>query len=161
MRIENQNSNARQSREEITMTHDQMTIGQRLFAAGRNGSAWYVAEVEAANEEWIGPGVNVLRLPGTSLVFRGPLADVFATVTEAQAVCDARQAEHELQKQQGRQQRAEAARRDTERRALADELYARAMSLAAGDVDDMDCVEHYCQGNVQRLREFIAARATA
>lgn len=38
-----------------------------------------------------------------------------------------------------------------------DKLYQRAMELAA-DVDDMDCVEHHCQGHIDRLKEFIAAR---
>lgn len=38
-----------------------------------------------------------------------------------------------------------------------DKLYARAMELAT-DVDDMDVVEHYCQGHIDRLKEFIAAR---
>lgn len=38
-----------------------------------------------------------------------------------------------------------------------DKLYDRAMQLAV-DEDDMDVVEHYCQGHIDRLKEFIAAR---
>ena len=41
---------------------------------------------------------------------------------------------------------------------IAGDLYGQAMALAA-DYDDMDVVEHYCQGNIARLREFIAARS--
>lgn len=38
-----------------------------------------------------------------------------------------------------------------------DRLYDKAMSLAV-DADDMDVVEHYCQGHIDRLKTFIDAR---
>ena len=38
-----------------------------------------------------------------------------------------------------------------------DRLYAQALALAS-DEDDIDVVEHYCQGHIDRLKTFIEAR---
>jgi hypothetical protein len=79
-----------------------------------------------------------------------PASDVFVTREEA----DQRAAEQRRDREQ-QAQKAEAARRSA--RDEHDRLYDAAMRLAA-DVDDMDCVEHYCQGHTTRLCDFIDAR---
>jgi len=139
-----------------------LTIGQTVFCAARDGGPWYVRECVVGNEAWMGDGPNVLwpvcnGQADRQMNWRGPSADIFLTHHEAQAVCDKRQAEHV--KNRERQNHDQEAKRATAKHmeTLADKLYGEAMALAA-DVDDMDVVEHYCQGNVKRLREFIASR---
>lgn len=75
-------------------------------------------------------------------------------IFEAQRVCSG------CRKTEKQKQQEAAAKRHARAEAYHDHLYAQAMSLAA-DVDDMDVVEHYCQGNIDRLKGFIAARQGA
>jgi hypothetical protein len=57
-------------------------------------------------------------------------------------------------------QRAEQDNRRARYQAMCGRLYDEAMAVAV-DADDMDVVEHHCQGHADRLREFIAARKVA
>jgi len=87
--------------------------------------------------------------------------DVFAdraAYDADQAQRAAARAEYGRQRREAREKRAASARRYE---AMCDRLYAEAMSLAV-DTDDMDVVEHHCQGHADRLRTFIESRrATA
>ena len=145
------------------MNANEISVGDILFAVARDGGPWHVVRLYAGNEAWIGEGFNRLwpcsdaGIPDAGFHFAGPLTDVFRTRAEAQLLCDQRQAAYESGRQRRLADEAAATERRRNLEKLHDRLYGEAMQLAA-DEDDMDVVEHYCQGSVTRLREFISAR---
>ena len=89
-----------------------------------------------------------------------PTAAIFGSRSEALRLANQDgAADQRVAERRSAHKHAAQAAAATRRRAIAehDRLYDAAMRLAA-DVDDMDCVEHYCQGHIDRLRDFIDAR---
>lgn len=111
---------------------------------------WRIREGVVETDPSFGTGVNWGE--GINYSIRG-----YATRDEAEAELAQKRETAEVRRA-GKDKRA---KEQTSRRRRAehyhDKLYARAMELAA-DVDDIDVVEHYCQGHIDRLKRFIDAR---
>jgi len=89
-----------------------------------------------------------------------PTADLYADRAAYEAAEAKRRADLAKAYARARAKRTQRAKRAARLAGVCDRLYQEAQALAQ-DIEDLELLEHDCQGNAARLREFIAARKKA